>query len=76
MILNPRWLDWLSDEEDEYGNRRKLKPDTPEDIREEYENLVKEEKESIKKTGLKKTIFYFLYRRAKSTSSFYAFYPS
>ena len=25
MILNPRWLDWLSDEEDENGNRTKLK---------------------------------------------------
>ncbi|MEE0127892.1 MAG: hypothetical protein UE116_06355 [Clostridia bacterium] len=57
MILNPRWLPWLSDEEDEYGNRRKLKKDTPEDIRKEYEQLLKEEQDSIKKNKLKKTIF-------------------
>lgn len=57
MVFNPRWLLWLTDEEDEYGNRTKLKPDTPEDIRKEYETLVKEEQDSIKKNGLKKTIF-------------------
>lgn len=57
MILSPRWLPWLSDEEDEYGNRRKLKKDTPEDIRKEYEQLLKEEQDSIKKNKLKKTIF-------------------
>ena len=57
MILNPRWLDWLSDEEDENGNRTKLKENTPEDIREEYEELLKEEQESIRKNRLNKTIF-------------------
>nr|DAL05983.1 MAG TPA: hypothetical protein [Caudoviricetes sp.] len=57
MILNPRWLDWLSDEEDENGNRTKLKENTPEDIREEYEELLKEEQESIRKNKLNKTIF-------------------
>lgn len=57
MILNPRWLDWLSDEEDENGNRTKLKENTPEDIRKEYEELLKEEQESIRKNKLNKTIF-------------------
>ena len=57
MILNPSWLDWLSDEEDENGNRTKLKENTPDDIREEYEKLIKEEQESIRKNQLKKTIF-------------------
>lgn len=57
MILNPRWLDWLSDEEDENGNRTKLKEDAPDDIRKEYEKLIKEEQESIRKNKLKKTIF-------------------
>lgn len=57
MILNPRWLNWLSDEEDENGNRTKLKENTPEDIREEYEELLKEEQESIRKNKLNKTIF-------------------
>lgn len=57
MILNPRWLDWLSDEEDENGNRTKLKENTPEDIRGEYEELIKEEQESIRKNKLNKTIF-------------------
>lgn len=57
MVFNPRWLLWLSDEEDEYGNRTKLKPDTPENIRKEYEALVKEEQKSIRKNKLKKTIF-------------------
>ena len=55
MILNPRWLDWLSDEEDKNGNRTKLKENAPEDIRKEYEELIKEE-ESIRKNKLKKTI--------------------
>lgn len=57
MILNPRWLDWLSDEEDENGNRTKLKKNTPDDIRKEYEKLIKEEQESTKNNKLKKTIF-------------------
>ncbi len=57
MLFNSRWLIWLSDDEDEYGNRRKLKPDTPKDIRKEYEQLLKEEQDSIKKNKLKKTIF-------------------
>ena len=57
MVFNPRWLLWLSDEEDEYGNRTKLKPDTPEDISKEYEALIKEEQKNIKKGRLKKTIF-------------------
>ncbi len=57
MVFNPRWLIWLSNDEDEYGNRRKLKPDTPKDIRKEYEQLLKEEQDSIKKNKLKKTIF-------------------
>ena len=33
MILNPRWLDCLSNEEDENGNITKLKENTPVDIR-------------------------------------------
>lgn len=57
MILNPRWLNWLSEEEDENGNRTKLKENTPDDIREEYEKLIKEEQKSIRKNKLKKTIF-------------------
>lgn len=57
MLFNSRWLIWLSDDKDEYGNRRKLKPDTPKDIRKEYEKLLKEEQDSIKKNKLKKTIF-------------------
>lgn len=57
MILNPRWLDWLSDEEDKNGNRTKLKENAPEDIRKEYEELIKEEQESIRKNKLNKTIF-------------------
>lgn len=57
MLFNSRWLIWLSDDEDEYGNRRKLKPDTPKDIIKEYEKLLKEEQDSIKKNKLKKTIF-------------------
>lgn len=57
MILNPRWLEWLSDEEDENGNRTKLKENTPNDIQKEYEELIKEEQESIKSNKLKKTIF-------------------
>lgn len=57
MVFNSRWLLWLSDEEDEYGNRTKLKPNTPEDIRKEYEALIKEEQKSIRKNKLKKTIF-------------------
>lgn len=57
MILNPKWLDWLSDEEDENGNRTKLKENTPEDIQKEYEELVKEEQESMRNNKLKKTIF-------------------
>lgn len=43
MILNPIWLRWLSDEEDKNGNRTKLKENTPDAIREEYEGLIKEE---------------------------------
>jgi hypothetical protein len=57
MILNPRWLDWLSDEEDENGNRTKLKENTPDDILKEYEKLIKEEQESMRNNKLKKTIF-------------------
>lgn len=57
MVLNPRWLLWLSDKEDEYGNRTKLKPNTPKDIRREYETLIKEEQKNIKKGKLKKTVF-------------------
>lgn len=55
MVFNPRWLNWL--EEDEDGNLTILKKDTPEDIRKEYEALVKEEQKNIKKGKLKKTIF-------------------
>lgn len=55
MILNPRWLNWLK--EDEEGNLTILKEDTPEDIRKEYESLVKEEQKYISKNQLKKTIF-------------------
>lgn len=57
MLFDPRWLLWLSEEEDEYGNRTKLKPDTPENIRKEYEKLLNEEEESMKNGRLKKTIF-------------------
>lgn len=57
MIMNPRWLDWLSDEEDENENRTKLKENTPDDIRKEYEKLIKEEQESMRNNKLKKTIF-------------------
>ena len=55
MIINPRWLDWL--EEDEDGNLTILRKDTPEDIRKEYEQLLKEEQDSINKNKLKSTIF-------------------
>ena len=57
MLFDPRWLLWLSEEEDEYGNRTKLRTDTPEDIRKEYEKLLEEEQKSKKKRKLKKTIF-------------------
>lgn len=55
MILNPRWLKWLK--EDEEGNLTILKEDTPEDIRKEYESLVEEEQKYISRNQLKKTIF-------------------
>lgn len=55
MVIDPRWLNWL--EEDEEGNLTILREDTPEDIRKEYEELLKEEQENIKKGKLKKTIF-------------------
>ena len=55
MILNPRWLNWLK--EDEEGNLTVLKEDTPEDIRKEYEDLLKDEQQSVSKNELKKTIF-------------------
>lgn len=55
MVFNPIWLNWL--EEDEEGNLTILREDTPEDIKKEYEALVKEEQESIRKNKLKKTIF-------------------
>ncbi len=57
MILNSIWLDWLSAEEDENGNRTELKENTPEYIRKEYEDLIKEEQESIRKNKLRKSIF-------------------
>lgn len=57
MILNSIWLDWLSAEEDENGNRTELKKNTPEYIRKEYEDLIKEEQESIRKNKLRKSIF-------------------
>ncbi len=55
MVFNPRWIDWL--EEDEDGNLTILKENTPNDIRKEYEQLLKEEQDSIKKNKVKKTIF-------------------
>lgn len=55
MVFNPRWLNWLK--EDEEGNLTILKRDTPEDIKREYEALLKEEQESIRKNKLRKTIF-------------------
>lgn len=55
MVFNPRWLDWL--EEDDEGNLTILKENTPNDIRKEYESLLKEEQKSIKKNKLKKTVF-------------------
>lgn len=55
MVFNPRWLNWL--EEDKDGNLTILKDDTPENIRKEYEQLLKEEQDSIKKNKLKSTIF-------------------
>lgn len=57
MLLNSRWIDWISEEEDENGNRTKLKENTPDDIRKEYEKLIKEEQESMINNKLKKTIF-------------------
>lgn len=54
MVLNPRWLEWL--EEDNDGNLTILKENTPDDIREEYEKILQLEKESIKKNGFKSTI--------------------
>lgn len=54
MVLNPRWLDWL--EEDNNGNLTILKKDTPDDIKKEYEEILKLEKESIRKNGFKSTI--------------------
>ena len=59
MILNSIWLDWLSAEEDENGNRTELKENTPGYIRKEYEDLIKEEQESIRKNKLRKSIFQF-----------------
>lgn len=55
MILNPRWLNWLK--EDKEGNLTVLKEDTPENIRKEYEDLLKKEQDSIKNNKLKSTIF-------------------
>lgn len=55
MIINPRWLIWL--EEDEEGFLTILKEDTPDDIKKEYEQLSKEEQNSVKKNKLKSTIF-------------------
>lgn len=54
MVLNPRWLEWL--EEDNDGNLTILKENTPDDIREEYKKILQLEKESIKKNGFKSTI--------------------
>lgn len=55
MVFNSRWLKWL--EEDEEGNLTILKENTPVDIRKEYEQLLKEEQDSIKKNKLRRTIF-------------------
>lgn len=55
MVFNPRWLNWLK--EDEEGNLTILKKNTPEDIRQEYEQLIEEDQENVKKGKLKKTIF-------------------
>lgn len=55
MILNPRWLNWLK--EDKEGNLTVLKEDTPEDIKKEYESILKDEQQSISNNELKKTIF-------------------
>lgn len=55
MILNPKWLNWLKEDED--GNLTILKENTPEDIKQEYEKLLQEEQQSIQKGKLKKTIF-------------------
>lgn len=55
MIINPRWLNWL--EEDEEGFLTILKEDTPKEIRKEYEQLLKKEQNNIKKHMLKSTIF-------------------
>ena len=54
MILNPRWLNWLK--EDEEGNLTILRDDTPKDIRKEYQELLKEEQKNIKQGKLTKTI--------------------
>lgn len=56
MIFNPRFLKWLSDEEDEYGNRRKLKSEAPEDVKKEFEEILELESRSIKNNKLKSTI--------------------
>lgn len=40
MAFNPRWLNWL--EEDEEGNLTILKEDTPEDIRKDIYEMLEE----------------------------------
>lgn len=55
MILNPKWLNWLKEDED--GNLTILKENTPEAIKQEYEELLKKEQQSIQNGKLKKTIF-------------------
>ena len=46
-----RWLDWYSEELDEH-NERKLKDDTPDDIKKEYEEYKRRKKEDFEKRGL------------------------
>ncbi len=55
MILDPKWLNWLK--EDEERNLTILKENTPEEIKQEYIELLNEEQQRIQNGRLKKTIF-------------------
>ena len=54
MVLNPIWLDWL--EEDNNGNLTILKKDTPVDIKKEYEEILKIEKEKQESKVFEKAV--------------------
>ncbi len=46
-----RFRDWFDYEEDVYGNR-KLRQDTPEDIKKEYEEYKNKKRQAFKKEGI------------------------